>query len=92
MRTVLPRRIPASPRVKGTLRVDNTIVLPAYDQGELTTGIVHFGVGNFHRSHQAMYLDRLMNAGVDREWAICGVGIMPGDVRMRNALRAQDFR
>ena len=92
MRTVLPRRIPASPRVKGTLRVDNTIVLPAYDQGELTTGIVHFGVGNFHRSHQAMYLDRLMNAGVDREWAICGVGIMPGDVRMRNALRTQDFR
>ena len=33
---------------------------PAYDRAALRTGIVHFGVGGFHRAHQAMYLDRLM--------------------------------
>ena len=36
---------------------------PGYDRSALTHGIVHFGVGGFHRAHQAMYLDRLMNDG-----------------------------
>ena len=40
-----------------------TLAVPRYDRTELTTGIVHFGVGGFHRAHQAMYLDRLMNDG-----------------------------
>ena len=30
---------------------------PAYDRSRLSAGIVHFGVGNFHRAHQAVYLD-----------------------------------
>ena len=40
----------------------------------VTTGIVHFGVGGFHRAHQAMYLDRLMDTGEALDWGICGVG------------------
>ena len=36
---------------------------PAYDRSQVTAGIVHFGVGGFHRAHQAMYLDALMNEG-----------------------------
>src|SRR5689334_11876122 len=64
--------------------------VPLYDRTRLSTGIVHFGVGGFHRAHQAMYLDRLMNAGEAREWAICGVGVMPADRRMQQALDAQD--
>ncbi|MET8153513.1 mannitol dehydrogenase family protein [Actinoplanes sp. NPDC049668] len=63
---------------------------PAYDRGALRTGIVHFGVGGFHRAHEAMYLDRLMNAGAALDWAICGVGVMPADRRMQEALDAQD--
>ena len=55
-----------------------------------TTGIVHFGVGGFHRAHQAMYHDRLMNEGKALDWGICGVGVMPGDRRMKDALDAQD--
>lgn len=55
-------------------------------------GILHFGVGNFHRSHQAMYLDRLTSEGRALEWGICGVGVMPGDAAMRDALRSQDYR
>ncbi|MCG5431045.1 mannitol dehydrogenase family protein [Mycobacterium sp. MYCO198283] len=67
------------------------IVTPSYDRDALRVGIVHFGVGGFHRAHQAMYLDRLMAKGEAAEWGICGVGVLPGDRRMRDALAAQDF-
>lgn len=70
----------------------NAIAQPSYDRSDLSVGIVHFGVGNFHRSHHAMYLDRLFNDGVARAWAICGVGVLPGDVRMRDALESQGMR
>ncbi|MFI2285603.1 mannitol dehydrogenase family protein [Nocardia beijingensis] len=63
---------------------------PGYDRSRITTGIVHFGVGGFHRAHQAMYVDRLLERGRDHEWGICGVGVLPGDRRMRDVLRAQD--
>ncbi|PIO99835.1 mannitol dehydrogenase family protein [Pleomorphomonas carboxyditropha] len=66
------------------------VARPTYDRGKLTTGIVHFGVGGFHRAHQAMYLDRLMNKGEALDWGICGVGVMPSDQRMRDALNGQD--
>ena len=64
---------------------------PTYDRSQLSVGIVHFGVGGFHRAHQAMYLDRLMNAGQAYDWAICGVGVLPADRRMRDALEAQGY-
>lgn len=63
---------------------------PGYDRSALRVGIVHLGVGGFHRAHQAMYLDRLMNQGLALDWAICGVGVLPADSRMRAALQAQD--
>ena len=64
---------------------------PRYERADLTPGIVHFGVGNFHRSHQAVYLDRLMNAGLAHDWAIIGVGTRPGDVRTLQTLERQDW-
>ncbi|WP_353953814.1 mannitol dehydrogenase family protein [Knoellia sp. S7-12] len=63
---------------------------PTYDRSTVTPGIVHFGVGGFHRAHQAMYLDALMNEGEALDWGIIGVGLMPGDARMRDAMSAQD--
>ena len=63
---------------------------PAYDRGLVTPGVVHFGVGGFHRAHQAMYHDRLMNEGMALEWGICGVGVMAADRRMKQVLSAQD--
>jgi mannitol 2-dehydrogenase len=75
----------------GTLpKLRETLPVPEYDRDRLRTGIVHFGVGGFHRAHQAMYLDRLMAAGKAFDWAICGVGVMPPDRRMADVLRAQD--
>lgn len=64
--------------------------LPEYDRGLVRVGVVHVGVGGFHRAHQAMYLDRLMNEGVGLDWGICGVGIMSADRRMKEVLDAQD--
>ncbi len=64
--------------------------LPNYDRTGLKAGIVHFGVGGFHRAHQAMYLDQLMRAGKARDWAICGVGVLPGDTTMRDVLQRQN--
>ena len=63
---------------------------PSYDRSRLTTGIVHFGTGGFHRAHQAMYVDQLMNVGKALDWGICGVGVMASDQRMRDALKSQD--
>jgi mannitol 2-dehydrogenase len=63
---------------------------PAYDRGLVTPGVVHFGVGGFHRAHQAMYLDRLMNEGQALDWGICGVGVMPADRAMKEVMAAQD--
>ena len=62
---------------------------PPYDRTRLTTGIVHIGVGAFHRSHQAMYVDRLLALGAT-EWGISGVGLLPGDASTAAALRRQD--
>jgi mannitol 2-dehydrogenase len=70
--------------------VGTSVAKPRYDRGDVRVGIVHFGVGGFHRSHQAMYLDRLMNAGGALEWGICGVGVMPSDARIAEVLAAQD--
>ncbi|SLN73681.1 mannitol dehydrogenase family protein [Ruegeria meonggei] len=63
---------------------------PQYDRTRLTPGIVHIGVGNFHRAHQAWYLHRLMQAGEAHDWAIIGAGVRAYDAVMREKLLAQD--
>jgi mannitol 2-dehydrogenase len=63
---------------------------PTYDRSATGVGIVHFGVGGFHRAHQAMYVDRLLNAGNAGGWGICGVGVLPADRRMADVMTAQD--
>lgn len=66
------------------------VTVPEYDRTAVTPGIVHFGVGGFHRAHQALYLDKLFALGKNLDWGIVGMGVMPGDVKMRDALRSQD--
>lgn len=63
---------------------------PAYDRSRLTPGIVHIGLGNFHRAHMAVYLDDLFAMDEGLDWAILGAGVRAPDVRMREALKAQD--
>jgi mannitol 2-dehydrogenase len=66
------------------------VTAPRYDRRKLRSGIVHIGVGHFHRAHQAMYLDELMRHGSALDWAICGAGVRPGAPAIRDALGAQD--
>lgn len=68
-----------------------TAAVPHYDPQRLIPGILHFGVGNFHRAHQAVYLDDLFNEGLDHDWGIIGAGVLPTDQAMRDKLAAQDF-
>jgi fructuronate reductase len=59
-----------------------------YDRGRLETGIVHLGVGAFHRAHQAAYTDEALRRG-DLRWGIVGASLRsPGT---RDALAPQDF-
>ena len=49
-------------------RISDAVGKPAYERSVLTPGIVHIGVGNFHRAHRAMYLDKLFAMGLDHDW------------------------
>jgi mannitol 2-dehydrogenase len=71
-------------------RLPEGIARPTYDRARLTPGIVHIGLGNFHRAHQAWYLHRLMQEGRALDWAILGAGVRPYDAAMRERLLAQD--
>ena len=71
-------------------QLDSAVAVPAYDRSKVSVGIVHFGVGGFHRAHQAMYVDQLMNDGKAMDWGICGVGVMPADQRMKTVMDAQN--
>src|SRR3954452_5205908 len=66
------------------------LATPCYDRARLTAGVVHIGVGGFHRAHQAMYHERLMSRGEALDWAIRGIGVLPGDRRMQAVMEAQD--
>ncbi|WP_404400193.1 mannitol dehydrogenase family protein [Pelagibacterium halotolerans] len=68
-----------------------SVAVPKYSHRDLSPGIVHFGVGNFHRAHQAAYLDALFNLGEDRDWGLIGAGVRPADAQMREVLARQDF-
>jgi mannitol 2-dehydrogenase len=63
---------------------------PSYHRSDLSAGIVHIGLGNFHRAHQAWYLHRLMDQGLAHDWAILGAGVRPADAAQRERLLAQD--
>jgi mannitol 2-dehydrogenase len=67
------------------------VAAPKYRRSDLSAGIVHIGVGNFHRAHQAVYLDDLFNAGRDRDWAIVGAGVRDADMTIREKLKEQDW-
>ncbi|PWJ22448.1 mannitol dehydrogenase family protein [Jannaschia seohaensis] len=82
----------AVPLRQATLRdLPSSVEVPRYDRSALTPGIVHIGLGNFHRAHQAWYLHRLMQQGLALDWAIIGAGVRPADAAMRDRLAAQDY-
>lgn len=71
--------------------IGKSVATPRYRPEQLSPGIVHIGVGNFHRAHQAAYLDELFERGLDHDWAIIGTGVRESDAEMGRDLAAQDF-
>jgi mannitol 2-dehydrogenase len=66
------------------------VAVPGYDRTGHQVGVAHFGTGAFHRSHQAMYLDRLMAQGQASDWAICAADVLETDRPKKAAFRSQD--
>jgi len=71
--------------------VDPAVARPTYDRASITPGIVHIGCGNFHRAHQAWYLEQLFRKGMCTDWGIIGAGVRQHDAEMRKKLEAQDW-
>ncbi|SEP95778.1 mannitol 2-dehydrogenase/sorbose reductase [Faunimonas pinastri] len=77
---------------KTLAELGSSVALPGYDRSALRAGIVHFGVGNFHRVHLAVYVDRCLAEPGSEAWGICGVELIdnPGTRAKAEAYRAQD--
>jgi mannitol 2-dehydrogenase len=67
----------------------STVARPSYARAALQPAVVHVGVGGFHRAHQALYLDNIAEQRISSAWGICGVGLLPQDKRMEQALLPQ---
>ncbi|MBP8235833.1 MAG: mannitol dehydrogenase family protein, partial [Rhizorhabdus sp.] len=72
-------------------RLADEITRPSYDRSKVKAGIVHIGVGGFHRSHQAYYTDALLSDSEASDWGICGVGLRDADRKIGDILKAQDY-
>lgn len=74
---------------EGTLTtVPSNVATPTYDRTHLKRGIAHFGVGNFHRAHQAFYVDRCLALPGQQDWGIVGIGLSGGE---RGRKKADQF-
>ena len=71
-------------------QLPDQVRVPRYDRSQVTRGIVHFGVGGFHRAHQALYMDNYLEQHPGRDWGICGVGLLEFDRKMRDVMHSQD--
>jgi len=70
-------------------KLPGSVSVPDYARSGISPGIVHVGVGNFHRAHEAYYTDQLLNRG-EIEWGICGVCLLENDLKMYQTLVSQD--
>jgi len=66
------------------------VFVPTYNRAAVKTGIVHIGIGGFHRSHEAYYSHLLMEKGQGLEWGICGIALLKWDKRIYDTLVAQN--
>lgn len=72
-------------------QLSGAVSVPGYDRAAVRGGILHIGVGNFHRAHQAVYLNELLEQGHSPDWGIRGAGVRAADTKMRDMLAAQDW-
>ncbi|MEP3970088.1 MAG: mannitol dehydrogenase family protein, partial [Nonlabens sp.] len=70
--------------------ISESISVPAYDRTKVKTGIVHVGIGGFHRSHEAFYTDQLLHDPSNSDWGICGVALLEFDTKIYKTLKDQN--
>ena len=70
-------------------QLPSNVATPPCDRTRLKRGIAHFGVGNFHRAHQAFYIDRCLALPGQNDWGIVGIGLSGGE---RGRKKADQFR
>ena len=75
---------------KNLAQLGNRIPVPTYDRDAQKVGLVHIGVGGFHRAHQAFYTHKLMEGFGAEGWSICGIGLREGDRKIHDVLQKQD--
>jgi len=71
-------------------RLPEEIRTPGYNRRQVKAGIIHIGVGAFHRSHQAFFTDQILHNSENSNWGICGIALLESDRSNYNALKAQD--
>lgn len=67
------------------------IPVPNYNRTDNKIGIVHIGVGGFHRAHEAYYLHQLRQLGEASDWNICGIGLRESDRKLHDIFKKQDY-
>ncbi|MEJ1223912.1 mannitol dehydrogenase family protein [Sediminicola sp. 1XM1-17] len=71
-------------------KIADRVAVPAYDRTDVRAGIVHVGIGGFHRAHQAYYTDQLLHDSANKDWGICGIALLDYDQKIYNTLKNQD--
>ena len=66
------------------------VAIPSYDRNQIKTSILHIGVSNFHRSHQAYYTHELIEKYKELNYGICGVDLLESDRKIYSVLKDQD--
>src|ERR1700760_1351787 len=75
---------------RAQLTLPDGIAAPRYDLRTVKPGIVHIGIGGFHRSHMARYTHDLLEQGGVTNWGIVASGLRESDRPLLEALAAQD--
>ena len=61
-----------------------------YSRNQVSAGILHIGVGNFHRAHAEYYTNLLLENASQHQWGICGAMLLPGDEPLYRSLKSQE--
>ena len=61
-----------------------------YSRNQVSAGILHIGVGNFHRAHAEYYTNLLLENASQQQWGICGAMLLPGDEPLYRSLKSQE--
>ncbi|KJD32036.1 mannitol dehydrogenase [Tamlana sedimentorum] len=70
--------------------ISKSVSAPNYNRSNIKSGIVHVGIGGFHRAHEAFYIDELLRRNEARNWGICGVALLEYDTKIYQTLKSQD--